>query len=618
MTVKMEENLPAPDGLRHSPPVLRGHNKAFIYQTIQRLILLVAGFSLVVNIIFILIGDWRLTGPISCILVTQLLGYFFLRAKQLAYATILIPVGIFIGTTLSAVFVPQYYALFPGFYGLTIVVAGALIGKRAAWLTAVASLVCGLFIFLYQNHLGLPFANSPIYLALSGIQIILFTIVSNLMLFYMNRNYERLTASYAALEQAQRDLRHHTNDLKIANIALRQSRQTKQAILDSIPDMMAIMNRHGDYLDYKALSYFREEDPPESVIGKNVYELLSPDMAAKRLERINNVLDSQEVLEYEESQYARTELRHFATRIMAINDKSVLVMMRDITREKEREQIELATQKLESIGLLAGGIAHDFNNLLTGMMAQTSLALYKLDDDHPAVRHIKKANTATERAADLTRQLLAYTGQGHFELSQVNVNDILRENVEFLQAGLPRPVHIDLHLTPDLSPITADEGQIQQLVMNLIINAAEASPQDDAHITIHTAVCTREELINQLTQRDHPLPTLTSDNYLCLTIADEGIGMSPETVQKIFDPFFTTKEQGRGLGLSAIWGIIRSYHGTIQVDSTEGKGTTFTIYLPTEGQPETINLSESLTAEQLMLPPRPSRPAPQTKKAGPA
>ncbi len=617
---------PTPPATAFSPPVLQRHDKAFIQQALYRAIVLVIVVSLALILLMLALGDSRLLVPTMGILLTQIIALFFVRQQQIYWATLLIPGGIFVGIFLSGFSIPHYYALAAGFYGLTIVAVGILLGKRAVWVITVAALISNIGIYLYHFYPDLPtlYNHYPLHVLLTSTQIILFAVTINLITSDMNSNYQRLTKSYDNLAQTQITLQKFAQELQNSNAALRQSQQTKQAILDSIPDMMAVITREGVYLDYKALSYFRAEDPPESVIGQSVHDLLSPEMAAQRLARIATVLDTGEVLEYEERQPARGEWRYFASRIMSLNEERVLVMMRDITGEKEREQIELATQKLESVGLLAGGIAHDFNNLLTGMMTQTTLAMRKLEEGHTAVRHLQKADTAMQRAAHLTRQLLAYTGQGHFQLSQVNLNQLLDENADFLQAGLARPVNIQLQLAPDLPLITADEGQLQQLVMNLIINAAEASPEPDAHIEISTNLCDQAELEAIMAEAHQPLSELSDEQYICLTIRDEGIGMSPETVQRIFDPFFTTKGHGRGLGLSAIWGIIRSYHGTIHVDSTIGAGTTFTIYLPTNTVPASINLNYTHTNKraQFSLRPTPlpattSSPSP-SKNAGPA
>jgi PAS domain S-box-containing protein len=234
-------------------------------------------------------------------------------------------------------------------------------------------------------------------------------------------------------------------------------------------------------------------------------------------------------------------------------------------------------QKMESIGLLAGGVAHDFNNLLTSIMGNASLLQEEVLEE--SREKLSALLLATDKAADLTRQLLAYAGKGRFVVETLNLSRIVREMTDLLRASIPRKVAIKLALKPDLPGILADRGQMQQIVMNLVINAAEAIGADQSG-TVSVATRAREvsetdRILDEATA--HPL---APGSYVCFEVADTGCGMDSQTRKKIFDPFFTTKFIGRGLGLAALAGIVQQHSGAIELETSPGRGATFRIFLP--------------------------------------
>lgn len=247
-----------------------------------------------------------------------------------------------------------------------------------------------------------------------------------------------------------------------------------------------------------------------------------------------------------------------------------------IERAKTQERL-LQTQKLESIGLLAGGIAHDFNNLLTGIMAQASLALAKMPTDLPSRKHIERSLVSAERAADLTRQLLSYAGKGQFETQPIDLNHFLQTNVNLLKTSLPSNVVVALDLDPSLNFVDVNKGQLQQVVMNLIINAGEAMQAVAGKLDVTTRNLALETSDHLPLWGDDALP---AGNYVCMEVKDNGIGMDEGTLRHIFDPYFTTKGHGQGLGLSATLGIIRAHGGGLQVKSVPDKGTCFRLFFP--------------------------------------
>jgi PAS domain S-box-containing protein len=270
-----------------------------------------------------------------------------------------------------------------------------------------------------------------------------------------------------------------------------------------------------------------------------------------------------------------------------------VVISRDVTARKRAEERLQHAQKLESIGLLAGGIAHDFNNLLVGVVGNASLAQDMLPPDHPIGELLQTVLTSGEQAAYLTRQLLAYAGKGQFLLERLNLSDIISELRQLAQRSMPTKIKLQLDLQAGLPPIKVDRGQLQQILMNLVLNAAEAIGAEPGLITVKTGV--RD--IDETYLRSLVHGETRAGKYVYLEVRDTGAGMDDETTAKIFDPFFSTKFTGRGLGLAAVAGIVRGHYGAMQVSSAPGKGTTFTIFFPvTDGQaPASPQLSKTTT-----------------------
>ncbi len=254
----------------------------------------------------------------------------------------------------------------------------------------------------------------------------------------------------------------------------------------------------------------------------------------------------------------------------------------DITdRKRAEEELRIRedqlrqAQKMESIGVLAGGIAHDFNNLLTGVLGNASLVLDSMpawDQNRGAIESLM---SAANRAADLTRQMLAYAGKGRFLVQPVNVSASVREMVNLLRGSVPANVEIDLDLQEEIAPVEADAGQIQQIIMNLVLNAAEAIGERPGHVSIRTHSRSVDAAVIAQSRLEIPVGT-----YVCLDVQDTGSGMDEATKARIFEPFFTTKFLGRGLGLAAVHGIVRAHKGAVLVYTHPGKGSIFTVLLP--------------------------------------
>jgi len=270
---------------------------------------------------------------------------------------------------------------------------------------------------------------------------------------------------------------------------------------------------------------------------------------------------------------------------------SILSLVQDVTDRvlaeqqgrkaaAERQALERKlqeSQKLESLGVLAGGIAHDFNNLLTGVLGNASLARMDLPADSPVQPFLEQIEVAAVRAADLCKQMLAYSGKGRFVVNRLDLNALIEDTTRLLHVSISKRAVMKYQLAPGLPVVLGDATQLRQVVMNLVINASEAISDRSGFISVTTGLtrADRAYLAGAYFARDLP-----EGDYVSLEISDNGGGMSPEVLEKIFDPFFTTKFTGRGLGLAAVLGIVRGHKGALKVFSEPGWGTTFKILLP--------------------------------------
>lgn len=253
------------------------------------------------------------------------------------------------------------------------------------------------------------------------------------------------------------------------------------------------------------------------------------------------------------------------------------IIRSDITGRKHSEQARLQARNLESLGILAGGLAHDFNNLLGAMAGNVELAMLAAAPDAPVAAHLRTLEDLVERSAGLVRQILACAGRSQTAMGALDLNQQVEDMLRLLRSSLPRRADLRVDTTPGLPAIHGDSARIQQVVMNLVLNAAEAVEDGGGMVTVRTGL---DGLDAARIARHFPGQGLAPGDHVFLEVADTGSGMPPEVLERIFDPFYSTKYAGRGLGLSAVLGTVRAHRGGIQVHSEPGHGTTFRLLFP--------------------------------------
>jgi PAS domain S-box-containing protein len=375
------------------------------------------------------------------------------------------------------------------------------------------------------------------------------------------------------------ELKDRLEERKLAEEALRESKGKLRAMLESIGDNMCMMDRE---LDIIWVNENAKRVCGDDIVGKKCYEVFHgrkepcepfPCIVLKAFKDGKIHQNDTQLIDKDGN------LIYFhCTANVALKDKdgkptAVMEIFRDITQQKRLEAQVQQAKKMEAIGTLAGGIAHDFNNLLMAIQGNASLMLFKTDHNHQHYKMLKSIEKLVESGAKLTRQLLGYASEGRYEVKSINLEELVEETSEtFGRTRKEITIHRDL--AEDLSAIEADQGQIEQVLLNLYVNASEAMSYG-GDIFLKATNMAQGRMKGKLYD---PKP----GKYVLLTVRDTGKGMDKETQERIFEPFFTTKEMsgGTGLGLASVYGIIKGHGGYIDVESEKDHGTTFNIYLP--------------------------------------
>jgi two-component system cell cycle sensor histidine kinase/response regulator CckA len=371
---------------------------------------------------------------------------------------------------------------------------------------------------------------------------------------------------------------------RLSEEALRVSEERFRILVEESPFGVSIIGEDGryKYLNPRFVEIFGYdlEDTPD---GRQWFRKVFPDQE-RRHKAISAWIDDLRGAEPGEARPVTftvmckdgsEKVVHFRPVTMKTGDQ--FVIYEDVTeRKKLEEQLHLA-QRMEALGTLAGGIAHNFNNLLTGIMGNTSLMLLDTDPSHPNYERLKAIEKLVDSGSKLTRQLLGYARKGQYEIKPLNINHVVKETADTFDTAR-KDIRVHQRLAEDLHGIHADQGQVEQILWNLYVNAADAMI-DGGDLFIETRNLSHEEL------RDKPY-SVKAGTYVLIEAKDTGSGMDKETMERIFEPFFTTKglARGTGLGLASVYGMVKAHGGYIDVESRKGEGTTFRIYLPATPQ----------------------------------
>lgn len=446
----------------------------------------------------------------------------------------------------------------------------------------------------YGSSLGNNFQTTPIF---AGVGVLCLLV---LVLLAWNRALKR-------------SVEKRTAELKASEETLRANEAFVKTLMNAIPVPIFYKDIEGRYTGFNcSFEEFYGLSQGE-LIGKSVF-----DIAPKELAEVYHAKDL-ELFQHSGSQVYESQVKNAQGVIRdvifhkaAFTDSGghvcgLIGAILDITErnkaEEERLNLErqlLHTQKLESLGILSGGIAHDFNNLLQAMLGNLDLALMKLPQETPARKNIDRSIKAARKAAQLTNMMLAYSGKGIFIIKPLNLTELVEENSTMLEAAIPKSITLEKQLDHTLPNIKADAGQLQQVIMNLITNAAEAIGDQGGKIRLSTGV----KKFDQVTLNSSLLDEKqTAGCYVWMEVCDSGCGMDGETLSKLFDPFFTTKFTGRGLGMSAVLGIIRAHKAAFLVESRPYVGTAIKVlfpaadYQPAESEPDIV--CESVSKEPI-------------------
>lgn len=376
---------------------------------------------------------------------------------------------------------------------------------------------------------------------------------------------------------------------KRAEEANRASQSQYRALMQQASDGIYVSDPEGRIVAANARGCELVGCTEAELIGRSVHDFLTAEEILNDPMELDELKSGKRVLKERRVRHKDGTLIPVEVSATMLADGRFQAIARDITdrkrAEEERRRLEAQiqhTQKLESLGVLAGGIAHDFNNLLVGVMGNAGLALLETPIDSPARPYVEQVENASKRASELCRQMLAYSGRGTFDVKPFDLGALVREMVKLLDVSISKKVSLQFVITDNLPAVEGDAAQIQQVVMNLITNASEAIGVESGTVTVRIGVveATRSLLSKSILNEDLP-----EGRYARLDVRDSGVGMDPQTRARIFDPFFSTKFTGRGLGLSAVLGIVRSHRGAIFVESELGTGTEVSVLLPITDRP---------------------------------
>lgn len=409
------------------------------------------------------------------------------------------------------------------------------------------------------------------------------------------RNQRRINQSHQRnlekrVAERTRALEHEVQERKKAEEALHQSEKLFRATFEYAAIGKCLVDPDGTLL--RVNNAFTEilGRPADELIGQNVMSVTHPKDREKSKEQIKKTLIGEQDSFTFEKRYIHSSGRtvwantgSFFLRDEDGEPQFFITHVSDITTEKEAEEERLQLEeqlrhahKMEAIGTLAGGIAHDFNNILAAIIGYTELATEDIPNTNPARDSLDQVQKAAQRAKDLVKQILTFSRKQAKNLAPLNIAETVQETLTFIRATIPTFIDIKSRIAQDCGVILADSGQINQIVMNLCSNSAQAMEENGGtlSLTLENSVLSRQQVDGD--------EQLKPGNYVVLEVCDTGEGIPEENLERIYDPYYTTKDVGKGsgMGLSVVLGLVKSHDGVIRVDSKVGQGTTFRVYFP--------------------------------------
>ncbi len=360
--------------------------------------------------------------------------------------------------------------------------------------------------------------------------------------------------------------------LELSSQELIQASSEMRAILQAIPDVLFKLDKDGTILTCKAGNPSDLYLSPSLLVGKRICDIPLKAVAARFVDALGKVRETNMMVGIEYWLDVQNGPRqYYDARLLPLVDNQIIVIIRNISERKQMEEELLKIGKLDSMSVLAGGIAHDFNNILTAIMGSLSLARYRTESSNENYGVLEDAEKACQRAKDLVKQLLTFSKGGEPLRKAANVSVLLRDSANFGVSG--SNVYCEFSIADDLHPVNIDEGQISQVIHNLVINAQQAmSDGGKIGISAENVHCAEGDITSGI--------ALQPGKYVRISVADHGVGIPQGNLQKIFDPYFTTKQAGSGLGLATAYSIVKRHEGCITVESQVGVGATFSVYLP--------------------------------------
>ncbi len=456
-------------------------------------------------------------------------------------------------------------------YFFILIFATIVVSRRTVLLIAFVSVVA-LTVLFYLEQTGVIKINARKVANLGEY----FTVVAMLL--------STLWALWYVI--AQKDKQYQ--QVLTLNATLSQSQAEQAALIQSLPDLFVRFTAQGEILSINQTQLL-DDRGVRLEKGESIFTFFNTPVIQKRMQGfIQKALAENALQQITAPVKLGTEDRLIDFRLMPIDKAELMVICRDVTEDRKLRDTVYQANKLDSIGILAGGIAHDFNNWLTGVIVQLALAQKRvtrlLNQPQAAAEatkilsHLQKSSDSAHQAAELTKQLLVYAGKKQPELSSIQLNALVTESVALMDAALDKRIIVECALKQDLPTVNGDATQLQQVVVNLILNAGEAITQTTGTINI----CSQETSLDATNKAQWQFIGAPPANgsYVHISIKDTGSGIKPQLLRNIFDPFFTTKKTGKGLGLSAVLGIVQAHKGGLSVRSELDVGTEFDVFLP--------------------------------------